>query len=33
MRVTSKSKDDLQRVIARLRDLDLDVALQFVNYR
>jgi cyclic-di-GMP-binding protein len=33
IRVTAKSKDDLQRVIARFRDLDLDVALQFVNYR
>ena len=33
VRVTAKSKDDLQRVIARLRELDLDVALQFINYR
>jgi len=33
VRVSSKNKDDLQRVIARLRELDLDVALQFVNYR
>ncbi len=33
VRVSSKSKDDLQRVIARLRELDLDVALQFTNYR
>jgi hypothetical protein len=33
VRVSSKSRDDLQRVIARLRELDLDVALQFVNYR
>ncbi|MCU0504878.1 MAG: YajQ family cyclic di-GMP-binding protein [Chloroflexi bacterium] len=33
VRVSSKSKDDLQRVIVRLRELDLDVALQFVNYR
>jgi cyclic-di-GMP-binding protein len=33
IRVSAKSKDDLQRVIARFRDLDLDVALQFVNYR
>jgi cyclic-di-GMP-binding protein len=33
VRVSSKTKDDLQRVIARLRELDLDVALQFVNYR
>jgi cyclic-di-GMP-binding protein len=33
IRVSAKSKDDLQRVIARFRELDLDVALQFVNYR
>ena len=33
MRVSSKSRDDLQAVIALLKDADLDVALQFVNYR
>ena len=33
VRVTSKSRDDLQSVIALLRSADLDVALQFVNYR
>ena len=33
LRVTSKSRDDLQTVIALLKDADLDVALQFVNYR
>ena len=33
VRVTSKSRDDLQAVIALLKDEDLDVALQFVNYR
>jgi len=33
VRVSSKIKDELQRVITRLRELDLDVALQFVNYR
>jgi uncharacterized protein YajQ (UPF0234 family) len=33
VRVSAKSKDDLQRVITRLRELDLDVALQFTNYR
>jgi uncharacterized protein YajQ (UPF0234 family) len=33
VRVSSKVKDELQRVIARLRELDLDVALQFTNYR
>ncbi len=33
VRVAAKSKDDLQRVIARLRELDLDVPLQFTNYR
>ncbi len=33
LRVTAKSKDDLQAVIAMLKDADLDVALQFTNYR
>ena len=33
LRVSSKSRDDLQSVIALLKDADLDVALQFVNYR
>ena len=33
VRVSSKSKDDLQRVIGRLRQLDEDVDLQFHNYR
>ncbi len=33
LRVTSKSRDDLQEVIALLKSKDLDVALQFVNYR
>lgn len=33
LRVSAKSKDDLQAVIAMLKDADLDVALQFVNYR
>lgn len=33
LRVTGKKKDDLQTVIAMLRDTDLDVALQFTNYR
>ena len=33
LRVTSKSRDDLQAVIALLKDADVDVALQFVNYR
>ena len=33
LRVSSKSRDDLQAVIALLKDADLDVALQFVNYR
>jgi len=33
IRVAAKSKDDLQRVIARLRELDLEVPLQFQNYR
>jgi uncharacterized protein YajQ (UPF0234 family) len=33
VRVSSKKRDDLQAVIALLKDADLDVALQFVNYR
>jgi uncharacterized protein YajQ (UPF0234 family) len=33
MRVTSKSRDDLQEIISLLNGSDLDVALQFVNYR
>jgi len=33
LRVSSKSKDDLQAVIGLLKGSDLDVALQFVNYR
>jgi cyclic-di-GMP-binding protein len=33
LRVTSKSRDDLQAVQALLRDKDLDTALQFTNYR
>lgn len=33
VRVTGKSRDDLQKVIAMLRDKDLGIALQFANYR
>ncbi|PMC76470.1 MULTISPECIES: YajQ family cyclic di-GMP-binding protein [unclassified Brachybacterium] len=33
LRVSSKSRDHLQAVIALLKGKDLDVALQFVNYR
>ena len=33
VRVSGKSRDDLQRVIVRLRELDLAVPLQFENYR
>jgi uncharacterized protein YajQ (UPF0234 family) len=33
LRVFAKSKDDLKRVITRLRELDEPVALQFTNYR
>ena len=33
VRVTSKSRDDLQTVIALLKNLDVDAALQFINYR
>jgi uncharacterized protein YajQ (UPF0234 family) len=33
LRVSGKSRDDLQAVIALLKGKDLDVALQYVNYR
>lgn len=33
LRVSSKSRDDLQAAIALLKDADVDTALQFVNYR
>jgi len=33
LRVQSKSRDDLQSVIALLKGSDLDIDLQFVNYR
>lgn len=33
LRVSSKSRDDLQTTIALLKGKDLDVALQFVNFR
>ena len=33
LRVSSKSRDDLQATIALLKGADLDVALQFINFR
>jgi uncharacterized protein YajQ (UPF0234 family) len=33
IRVSSKKRDDLQAVISMLKQADLDVAVQFVNYR
>ncbi len=33
IRITSKSKDDLQKVQTLLKGLDFDLPLQFVNYR
>jgi uncharacterized protein YajQ (UPF0234 family) len=33
LRVSSKSRDDLQTTMALLKNADLDVALQFVNFR
>ena len=33
LRVTGKKRDDLQAVIALLKDGDYGVALQFTNYR
>lgn len=33
VRITGKNKDDLQSVIALLKDSELDIAMQFTNYR
>lgn len=33
VRITGKKKDDLQSVIALLKDVDIDMPLQFVNFR
>jgi uncharacterized protein YajQ (UPF0234 family) len=33
LRVSGKKRDDLQAVIALLKDADLDIPLQFTNYR
>jgi uncharacterized protein YajQ (UPF0234 family) len=33
VRVTGKNRDDLQKIIALLREKDLGIALQFTNYR
>lgn len=33
VRITGKSKDDLQTVIARLREKDFGIAMSFTNYR
>jgi uncharacterized protein YajQ (UPF0234 family) len=33
LRCQSKSRDDLQEVIALLRGKDLDIDVQFVNFR
>jgi cyclic-di-GMP-binding protein len=33
IRVSSKSRDDLQKVIAELKAMDFELPLQFVNYR
>ena len=33
IRVSGKSRDDLQKVIAHLKDMDYELPLQFVNYR
>jgi cyclic-di-GMP-binding protein len=33
LRVSSKKKDDLQTVMGKLREADLEVPVQFVNYR
>jgi len=33
IRITGKKRDDLQQVIAMLREADLDIPLQFENFR
>ena len=33
IRISSKDKDELQKVIALMKDLDYELPLQFVNYR
>jgi hypothetical protein len=33
IRVTGKNRDDLQAIIAKLKGADLDLDLQFINYR
>jgi uncharacterized protein YajQ (UPF0234 family) len=33
LRITGKNKDDLQQAIQLLKDQDVDVPLQFENYR
>jgi hypothetical protein len=33
VRVSGKNRDDLQKIIALLKDKDLGIALQFTNYR
>ncbi len=33
VRVTGKKRDDLQQVIALLRDADVDLPLQYINFR
>ncbi|MDT2827345.1 YajQ family cyclic di-GMP-binding protein [Enterococcus viikkiensis] len=33
LRVTGKNRDDLQKVIALVKDIDLPIDLQFTNYR
>jgi uncharacterized protein YajQ (UPF0234 family) len=33
LRVSSKSRDDLQSVISLLKSKDFDFAIQYINYR
>jgi uncharacterized protein YajQ (UPF0234 family) len=33
LRVSAKNKDDLQAVIALVKDSDFDIPVQFTNYR
>ena len=33
VRVSGKNRDDLQEVMAELKDKDFDIAMSFTNYR
>lgn len=33
LRITGKNRDDLQQVIALVKEIDLSIDVQFINYR